>query len=123
MKSLAKKLVGLTPNTKIVRVEGLETSPQGQCWENAKQHSQDTGSKIVNGWIVMPGDFCLRDDAIGIFCKHYWNKLNGRYVDTTMHFPFNDFTYVLNKEDCIGFWLQKNAFQYVLKDMVIVDKA
>ena len=115
MKSLAKKMVQHTPNTKIVRVDNTGTAPTGQCWINANQHSKETGSRIVNGWIIMPGDRCLRDDAIGTMCKHYWNKLNGRYIDTT-NIPFNEGTYVLYKEDCVGFWLQHNDFQYILKD-------
>lgn len=115
MKSLAKKFVQQTPNTKIVRVDNIKTSPIGKCWENAKQHSKKTGSRIVNGWLIMPGDRCLRDDAIGTMMKHYWNKLNGRYIDTT-DLKFNDGTYVLYKEDCVGFWLHDSTFQYIVKE-------
>lgn len=115
MKRLAKKFVQQTPNSKIVRVDCTNTAPVGHCWENAKKHSKETGSRIVNGWIVMPGDRCLRDDAIGTLCKHYWNKLNGRYIDTT-DVKFNDGTYVLYKEDCRGFWLQDSTFQYIIKE-------
>ena len=111
MKSLAKKFVHRTANTKIVRVDKTATAPMGQCWNNALQHSKETGSRIVNGWIVMPGDRCLRDDAVGTLCKHYWNRLNGRYIDTTCT-AFNDGTYVLYREDCKGFWLWDDTFQY-----------
>jgi hypothetical protein len=116
MHSLAKKIVRIKPNTKIVRVENTATSPMGHCWANAVEHSNATGSKIVNGWLVMPGDNCLRDDAIGTFAKHYWNKLNGRYIDTTYFHLFNDATYVLYKEDCIGNWLADDSFQYILEE-------
>ena len=115
MKSLAKKFVKQTANAKIVRVDNTGTAPMGECWNNAQRHSRDTGSKIVNGWIIHPGDHSLRDDAIGTLCKHYWNRLNGRYIDTTS-IPFNDGTYVLYKEDCKGFWLKTDDFQYILKD-------
>ena len=122
MKSLAKKIVQQTPNTKIVRVTNTQTAPVGECWFNALQHSKETGSRIVNGWLVMPGDNCLRDDAVGTLCKHYWNKLNGRYIDTTdiIHY---DATYVLYKEDCNGFWLQKNNFQYIIKQTYAIEEA
>lgn len=115
MKRLAKKFVRQTPNTKIVRVEKTHTAPVGECWENAKKHSRETGSRIVNGWIIMPGDKCLRDDAIGTICKHYWNKFKGRYIDTT-DIQIDDGTYVLNKEECVGYWLRDSTFQYITKE-------
>jgi hypothetical protein len=115
MKSNAKKFVQATENTKIVRVTNLQTHPTGQCWENAKDHSKATGSKIVNGWFIQPGDRCLNKDALSTVAKHYWNKLNGRYIDTTSIPSDLNGTYVLCKEQHLGYWLSnQDNFQYVL---------
>ena len=112
MKSLAKKLVRHRPS-KIVRVDNIQTHLLGRCLENAVNHHKETGSKIVWGWLVMPSTGSLRPETDGMMFKHFWNKLNGRYIDTTA-IPINDGTYVLSKEDEDTWRASYKATEYIV---------
>ena len=104
MKSRARTFMLDYPNTKIVRVTNtlFYWSVANQCYNNALYHKEVFGSKMVAGWKVTDGAYSMNPNRPRIFgVRHWWNKLQGRYIDTTPFINVNDddvYTYVLNKE-------------------------
>ena len=100
MKSHAKRFVSEYPNTKIVRVSKalFPWSEPNECWQNAQHYKSVFNAKMVAGWVVMDGSQSNQPVKPKYFAvRHFWNKLNGRYVDSTPLVGTNNYTYVLNK--------------------------
>ena len=101
-KRWAKLFVNTTPNTKFVRVQSNPVGNMNECYQNALQHSKQTGSKMVAGWIVMDSKHSSNyANNPGMLCfavRHWWNKHRGVYVDTTPFAQHSDMSYVVQKD-------------------------
>lgn len=113
MKSGAKLLVRNTDNTKIVRVRNTAEGEPNQCWANAMRHSELTGSTVYCGWLVGDARQSLQPTKKAICVRHYWNRLNGTWVDTTP-MSFNDFTYVVKRDPQNSGWIaEHNELEHI----------
>lgn len=101
-KRWAKLFKRHTPNTKLVRVEHKPTGNLNECYQNAVEHSNQTGSKMVAGWVILEGKYSDNYDSnpdIGAFAvRHWWNKHRGQYVDTTPFSRGDNFAYVVQQD-------------------------
>jgi hypothetical protein len=86
-------------DVKIVKVEQLATNDLNLCYGNAYKHCVDTGSKMVCGYVFAESTAIKYGDSyqpVAYGAKHFWNKLNGKFFDTTpFKRPSHDFVHVL----------------------------
>jgi len=85
---------------KIVNVERLANKNLNLCYSNAVNHCLETGSKIVCGYVFAESTAIKYGDSkepVAYGAKHFWNKLNGKFIDTTpfKRQPTKKFVYVL----------------------------
>lgn len=100
-------------DVKIVKVEQLANKNLTRCYSNAVTHCLETGSKIVCGYVFAKSASVGHkdtDEPVAYGAKHFWNKLNGKFIDTTpfKRPPTEKFVYVLS-----------NTIQYPSHQLVI----
>tara|TARA_E500000318_G_scaffold109904_2_gene124009 strand:+ start:339 stop:797 length:459 start_codon:yes stop_codon:yes gene_type:complete len=106
MKRFAKQIRHLLNDAKIVKVDHRPNGDDrvSRCWYNSLEfYKQHPNSRIVCGYIIYPADErSFRPDADAMMIPHYWNRLNGEYVETGPHDPQLDGgTYIVCRDQWV----------------------
>ncbi len=122
MKRFAKQIRNTLKDAKIVRVDHRPNGDDrvGRCWYNSLDfYHNNPNSRIVCGYIIYPADErSRRPDADAIIIAHYWNRINGEYVETGPHNPqLDQGTYIVCRDQWVtptdqGSWITSQDVVY-----------